>query len=90
MQFLSNERRSQLSIGQFLADHHASTTSAFTDFSSSLLQSKLQKALGKSSLEGDIVDWEVDGVRSSPIDHSNQVNIKNLLQDAKRGKESLS
>ena len=70
MEYVSNSQRQALTFGQFLSDHHFSSPSAYVDYASNVLQKKLAKTLGEPLSKGDIVYWEVDGVRTSPIDHS--------------------
>lgn len=69
LQYVSNSRRLDITIGHFLSENHATSPSSYSDFTSQLLQKKLRAALGESAQEGSVVDWEVDGVRTSPIDH---------------------
>ena len=90
MQYVSNTQRKQITIGQFLADHHFSSSAAFADYSDTLLRKKLGKVLG-DKLNRDInVEWDVDGVRTSPIDHKiDSDSISSFLQDVANSNESV-
>ena len=86
---MSNSRRQEITFGQFLAEHDAQSPSAYADYSNRVLQQKLEKLLGASSQKGDIIDWEVDGVRTSPIDHTTEMD-SDFLQQVMSGKEKLN
>lgn len=40
--------------------------------------------------KGDAVDWEIDGVRTSPIDHMGESDDPNYLNSIANGAESIS
>lgn len=85
---MSNKRRQALTFGQYLADHHYSSSGAYTDFAGKTLQKKLERTLGKSMQKGQVVDWELDGVRTSPIDHLNKdQSPTDLMQSIVDGSE---
>ena len=69
MQFVSNSRRQKLTFGKFLSDLHYTSANAYSDYASTLLQEKLSTVLGEPMRKEKVVDWELDGVRTSPIDH---------------------
>ena len=69
MQFVSNSRRQKLTFGKFLSDLHYTSANAYSDYASTLLQEKLATVLGEPMRKEKVVDWELDGVRTSPIDH---------------------
>lgn len=69
MQYVSHERRSQISLGEFMAKHHYLNASMFSNYSSDLLRNQIQSALGqKETIEESAaaVDWELGGVRTHP------------------------
>ena len=90
MQYVSNDRRQAITVGQFLSDHHYSAPQAFVGFSDSALSRKLSRVLGESELQNrskTSVDWEIDGVRTSPIDHT-AASVD--LEAVANGSESVS
>ena len=58
-----------MTLKQYLASHHFTSTAAFDDYTSSVLKKKLAKVLGRPMEKGEVVDWDIDGLRTSPIDH---------------------
>jgi len=88
MRFVSNQRRQALTFGQFLSDHHFSSPTAFAEYSSNVLQKKLKNILGSKIEKGDVVDWEIDGIRTSPIDHVS-VPGENYLQSVLEETEQI-
>ena len=77
-------------MGRFLTENHASASSAYSDFSSQQLKRKLRAVLGESSETGSVVDWELNGVRTSPIDHESQQDDYNLLASIQKGTEQAA
>ena len=71
-------------------ENHSSSTAAYSDYSSKLLSQKLKGVLGESMTKGDIVDWEIDGVRTSPIDHQSEGDDLSYLNSIVKGAESIS
>lgn len=39
---------------------------------------------------GDVVDWEIDGIRTSPIDHSSDADAAEYLSSVAKRKETAS
>jgi len=69
MQFVSNEQRQSITMGRFLNEHDASASASLRHHATNLLRKRLSKALGETVSDSGIVDWEVNGVRTSPLDH---------------------
>lgn len=90
LQYVSNSRRLGITIGQFLSENHSTAPSSYSDFTSQLLQRKLRAALGESAKDGSVVDWEVDGVRTSPIDHQASQDNYTLLSSIKKDQEKAA
>ena len=90
LQFVSNTRRQEITVGQFLTQNSSSSTAAYSDYSSRILSLKLKGILGESLRKGDIVDWEIDGIRTSPIDHNHENDDPNYLSSIANGFESIS
>ena len=89
--FISNARRESITVGQYLAEHDASSASAFADYANGLLRQKLISSLGKGREDGDIIDWDVNGVRTQPVDHKiDDIDSKSLLKNIIKGNESLN
>ena len=44
-------------------------SSSFESYSNDILQNKIEKILGKKQQEAANVDWQIDEVRTSPVDH---------------------
>ena len=65
---------------------------AFADYSDSLLRNKLGKVLGETLNREQNIDWEVDGVRTSPIDHKSgsSDSVSSYLQDVANSNEFVS
>jgi len=69
LKYVSHERRSDISLGAFLARHHYLSASSYQNYSSDLLKDKIEQALGPSESKEDTaaaIDWELDGVRAHP------------------------
>ncbi len=88
--FISNSRRESISVGQYLREHDASSAAAFVDYSSNLLRSKLSTSLGQGLTVGKSVDWDLNGVRTSPVDHKIPADSARLLKEIADGKEKLN
>ena len=74
-----------------MAEHDASSASAFADYANGLLRQKLISSLGKGREDGDIIDWDVNGVRTQPVDHKiDDIDSKSLLKNIIKGNESLN
>ena len=48
LKYISNERRQQLTLGEFMSHHHYLSSGSFRLYSSDLLKSQIENALGKS------------------------------------------
>lgn len=93
LQFVSNLQRQDITLGQFLADRDASSISALKQHTTSLLRKKLVSALGEGAAAGEIMDWESNGVRTSPLDHKRRAegaSVGSMLKDVVQGTESQS
>ena len=73
LQYVSHERRSQMTLHEFLTQHPQLNASSLQDFGSDMLRRRLEKVLGKIEdiNEADVVDWELGqgGVRTNPVMH---------------------
>lgn len=82
---MSNERRSQLTLGEFLARHHYLSGSSLRRYSSDVLKSQIERVIGDISSHEDAaaaIDWQLAGVHSHPASGVNVGDAKQRL-DAK-------
>jgi hypothetical protein len=49
LSYISNERRQQLTLGEFMNHHHYLSNGSFKQYSNDLLRNQIENALGKSS-----------------------------------------
>ena len=70
MQYVSNKSRQQITVANFLQDNHYLSQTSYSDYSTGILQKKLAKSLGSGLQSDNVVDWEVNGVRTAPIDQT--------------------
>jgi hypothetical protein len=47
MSYVSHDRRQQISLGEFMSKHHYLNANTYRNYSSDLLKSTIEKALGK-------------------------------------------
>lgn len=85
MSHVSNDRRSQLTLGEFLARHHYLSGSSLRKYSSDVLKSQIERVIGGISSQDDAaaaIDWQLAGVQSHPASGVNIGDAKQRL-DAK-------
>ena len=89
MQFVSDSQRQQTSMGQFLTEYDLSSSGSLVSQSTGMLKRKIASVLGEeaASSPGQVVDWEVNGVRTSPLDHSQDINADAKLKSIVEGSE---
>jgi hypothetical protein len=67
--YVSHAQRSDMSIDNFLHNHHYSSHQSYSNYASNVLRSKLRTTLGtKEPVLPDIVEWEIGRSRSNPVD----------------------
>lgn len=68
---LSNERRREIKLGEFLARHPlVNTDDSFSAYANRIIREKLEQVLGKPSAEmvdGKKVEWDFNGYVSNPF-----------------------
>lgn len=65
MSYVSHQRRQQISLGEFLGKHHYLNSQSFRHYSSDLLKSQIENAigLGESKEESNaVIDFELGNV----------------------------
>lgn len=89
MQFVSDSQRQQTSMGQFLTEYDLSSSGSLVSQSTGMLKRKITSALGEeaASSSAQVVDWEVDGVRTSPLDHNQDIYADAKLKSIVEGSE---
>lgn len=97
MRYVSHDRRSQISLGEFMTRHHYLNASSFQHYSSDLLRSQIESTLGRAETQAEAaaaVDWELAGVRSPPqspfAESSGPEESKRLqaqIREASRGEQ---
>ena len=89
-QCLDNEVRKSITLGQFLHNNHYSSPAAYADYTSDLLQSKLEAILGKKPDEAASIDWQIGEFRTQPLDPlspDSEEQIEQFLQAVQAGTE---
>ena len=87
MQFVSDSQRQQISMSQYLTQYDLSSSGSLVSQSTGMLKRKIASALGEDSASGSIVDWEVNGVRTSPLDHTQDSDPSARLSNIAQGIE---
>ena len=90
MKYVSHERRSQLTLGEFMTRHHYLNASTMKQYSSDLLRNQVEGALGRGETLAEstaAVDWELGGVRTHPASHlaTQEHGLDEQLFDAGEG-----
>lgn len=90
MKYVSHERRSQLTLGEFMARHHHLNASTMREYSSDLLRNQVEGALGRRETLAEsiaAIDWELGGVRTHPASHltTEEHGLEEQLFDASEG-----
>lgn len=90
MKYVSHERRSQLTLGEFMKRHHYLNASSMRQYSSDLLRNQVEGALGRGETLAEstaAVDWELGGVRTHPASHlaTHEHDLEEQLFDAGEG-----
>jgi len=73
LQYVSHERRQEISLGEFMTRHHYLNGTSLREYSNELLRGQIEKALGRaeSTVESAAaVDWNLSGVLTHPASHA--------------------
>ena len=88
-QCLDNELRKSITLRRYLNNYHYSSPAAYAGYTSDLLQTKLERILGKQP-DAASIDWQIGEFRTHPIDHispASEEQIDKYLQAVLSGKE---
>jgi len=67
--YVGNDRRKQISLGDFMSRHHYLNGSSLRQYSNDLLKGQIEKAMGKSEQDSASIDWKMSGIQTHPASH---------------------
>ena len=81
--YISNDERKNLSVRDYLDQHHFTSPETYRLYASDVLKTKLERILGQSHEERpEMIEWQLGETRTMPYDHVDKTRGSRVMSDA--------